>query len=89
MDGAAGSEHDLVVYGAGWCPDVRRSRALLDGAGVPYRYVDVEAEPRAEALVRELQGGPRRIPTLVRADGAHLVEPNDPDLRSWLGLDPA
>jgi len=89
VDGTAQGEEPLVVYGAGWCPDVRRSRALLDGAGVPYRYVDVEADARAEALVRELQHGPRRIPTLVRADGAHLVEPSDPDLRAWLGLDPA
>ena len=89
VDGGARGAHDVVVYGAGWCPDVRRSRALLDGAGVPYRYVDVEADPRAEALVRELQRGPRRIPTLVRADGAHLVEPTDPELRTWLGLAPA
>ena len=75
----------LVVYGAGWCPDVRRSRALLDADGVAYRYVDVEADDAADALVRRLQGGQRRIPTVVRPDGAHLVEPSDEQLRAWLG----
>lgn len=74
----------LVVYGADWCPDVRRSRALLDAVGTPYRYVDVEADPEAEQVVRGLQGGARRIPTLVRPDGSHLVEPGDDELRAWL-----
>lgn len=83
------AQDPLVVYGAGWCPDVRRSRALLDRLAVPYRYVDVEADAQAEALVRRLQQGERRIPTLVRPDGEHLVEPSDPALRAWLGLDGA
>ncbi|WP_425433578.1 glutaredoxin family protein [Kineococcus xinjiangensis] len=74
----------LVVYGTGWCPDVRRSRALLDGAGVPYRYVDVEVDAAAERLVRGLQAGQRRVPTLVWADGGVLVEPGDEELRAQL-----
>ncbi|SEP47583.1 glutaredoxin family protein [Amycolatopsis saalfeldensis] len=73
-----------VVYGASWCPDVKRSRALLDAEGVEYDYVDVEADTAAEALVRELQGGPRRIPTIVFGDGTHLVEPSDDELAARL-----
>ena len=73
-----------VVYGASWCPDVKRSRALLDAEGVAYEYVDVEADAAAEALVRELQGGPRRIPTIVFGDGTHLVEPSDDELSAHL-----
>ncbi|HWD00889.1 MAG TPA: glutaredoxin domain-containing protein [Amycolatopsis sp.] len=73
-----------VVYGASWCPDVKRSRALLDAAGVEYDYVDVEADPAAEKLVRALQNGARRIPTIVFADGSHLVEPTDDELSARL-----
>jgi glutaredoxin len=73
-----------VVYGASWCPDVKRSRALLDAEDVEYDYVDVEADAAAEALVRELQGGPRRIPTIVFGDGTHLVEPSDDELSARL-----
>lgn len=73
-----------VVYGASWCPDVKRSRALLDAAGVEYDYVDVEADPEAEQLVRSLQNGARRIPTIVFADGSHLVEPSDEELSARL-----
>ncbi|SDW37777.1 Glutaredoxin [Amycolatopsis xylanica] len=74
----------LTVYGAGWCPDVKRSRALLDAGEVDYDYIDVEADEAAEKAVRELQGGNRRIPTLVWPDGTHLVEPTDPELTAHL-----
>ncbi|GAB3745208.1 hypothetical protein GCM10027598_81420 [Amycolatopsis oliviviridis] len=75
---------DLTVYGAGWCPDVKRSRALLDAKGVEYAYVDVEADNGAEEIVRALQNGERRIPTIVWPDGTHLVEPSDDELTAHL-----
>lgn len=74
----------VTVYGADWCPDVRRSRALLDDAGVPHAYVDVEADPAAETLVRRVQDGARRIPTIVLPGGDVLVEPSDPELSDAL-----
>lgn len=74
----------LTVYGADWCPDVKRSRALLDREGVEYSYVDVEADPDAERRVRELQDGARRIPTIVFDDGSFLVEPSDDELSARL-----
>jgi mycoredoxin len=74
----------LTVYGASWCPDVKRSRALLDREGVEYSYVDVEADAAAERRVRELQDGARRIPTLVWDDGTVLVEPSDAELSAHL-----
>jgi mycoredoxin len=74
----------LTVYGASWCPDVKRSRALLDREGVEYSYVDVEADADAERRVRELQGGARRIPTIVWEDGSFLVEPSDEELSGRL-----
>lgn len=80
-----GSDEQLVVYGTDWCPDVRRSRAMLDRAGVPYRYVNLEQDADATRLVRKLQHGSRRIPTLVWPDGDHLVEPTDEELRARLG----
>ncbi|HEV7979447.1 glutaredoxin family protein [Amycolatopsis sp.] len=74
----------LTVYGTGWCPDVKRSRALLDSEGVDYSYVDVEEDAQAELAVRALQDGNRRIPTIVWPDGTHLVEPTDEALAAHL-----
>ncbi|MEU2616088.1 glutaredoxin family protein [Micromonospora sp. NPDC007271] len=77
--------HDeLVVYGTGWCPDVRRSRALLDQAGIAYTYVDLDEDETATELVRHLQRGQRRIPTLLWPNGSFLVEPTDDQLRAHL-----
>ncbi|MFD2762566.1 glutaredoxin family protein [Micromonospora eburnea] len=78
------AESELVVYGTGWCPDVHRSRALLDGAGIPYHYVNLEEDSAATTLVRRLQKGERRIPTLLWPDGSFLVEPTDDELRTHL-----
>ncbi|MCT2278794.1 NrdH-redoxin [Micromonospora chalcea] len=73
---------ELVVYGTGWCPDVRRSRALLDAAGIEYAYVDLDEDRAAVKLVRRLQRGGRRVPTVVWPDGSFLVEPTDDQLRT-------
>ncbi len=74
----------LTVYGASWCPDVKRSRALLDSHSIEYDYFDVEEDAAAEQRVRALQDGARRIPTLVWDDGTHLVEPSDDELAAHL-----
>lgn len=78
------AEPELVVYGTGWCPDVRRSRALLDTAGIAYDYVDLDEDEAATEFVRGLQQGRRRVPTLLWPDGSFLVEPTDDRLREHL-----
>jgi mycoredoxin len=73
----------VTYYGADWCTDCRRSKALLDGKGVEYVANNVEdsAEVAAEA---EALAGRKNIPVIVFADGAVLVEPSDADLESAL-----
>ena len=34
----------ITMYGADWCGDCTRAKALLDREGVAYTYVDVEAD---------------------------------------------
>lgn len=82
--GSTAPQGQITVYGADWCPDVRRSRALLDGDSVSYAYVDVDQDETAADLVRDLQHGERRIPTIVLPDGSFLVEPSDDSLREAL-----
>jgi mycoredoxin len=67
------------MYGAAWCSDCRRSKALLDRRGVDYDYVDLElvvdGADRAKAI-----SGRTQIPVVVFPDGTHLTEPTDADL---------
>ena len=72
-----------LMFGADWCGDCRRSKALLDASGVEYDYVDVEAvregADRAFAI-----SGRTNIPVILFPDGTHLVEPRDAELSAKL-----
>jgi glutaredoxin len=73
----------ITMFSAEWCRDCRRSRALLDGLGIDYDYVDLESvldgADRALAI-----SGRTNIPVIVFPDGSHLVEPTDDALRAKL-----
>jgi len=73
----------LTMFGAEWCGDCRRSKALLKKLGVDYDYVDLEAvadgADRAKAI-----SGRTNIPVVVFPDGTHQVEPTDADLQAKL-----
>jgi mycoredoxin len=77
-------DETIVVYGTSWCGDCRRSKRVLDGRGVPYRWIDIEAEPGAEERMLELSGGLRRVPTILFPDGSVLVEPSNGELTAKL-----
>jgi mycoredoxin len=69
----------VTVYGTRWCAHSQMVRRHLDRLGVPYRYVDLEADPRAAAQVRWLTGGYVSHPT-VSVAGEVLVEPSIEEL---------
>ena len=74
---------EVKFYGADWCTDCRRSKALLNAEGVEFELNDVEqsAELAAEA---EAIAGRKNIPVIQFADGLVLVEPSDDELRAAL-----
>ncbi len=77
----------IVVYGTTWCPDCRRSKQFLAEMRVPYRWVDIEQDPEAMALVERLNNGARVVPTIVFPDGTVLTEPSNAELAAQLGVD--
>ena len=78
------SADNVVMYGAEWCGDCRRSKRFLDDNSVEYTYIDVEADTSAAAKVVEINGGAQSIPVIVFKDGTHLTEPSDNDLKAKL-----
>jgi len=73
----------VTMFGAGWCSDCRRSKALLDSLEVDYDYVDVEASADAAARALEISGR-TSIPVIAFPDGGFQVEPSDADLKAKL-----
>lgn len=80
------SPESVVLYGADWCPDCRRSKRFLSEQRVPFTYVDLEKTPEATAEVERRNDGKRIIPTIVFADGSHVAEPSNAELADALGL---
>ena len=79
---------EIVMYGADWCSDCRRSKAFLTSNEVAFTYVDLEEQPDKVARVTALNDGMRSIPTIVFRDGSHLTEPSNDQLATKLGLGP-
>ena len=76
----------IVLYGAHWCPDCRRSKQFLGEHQIPYEWVDIEEDTAGEQYVIEKNDGKRIIPTIVFGDGSFLVEPTNAQLAAKLGL---
>ena len=77
------SESALTMFGAEWCSDCRRTKKQLDDLGVEYTYVDLEADPKAADVAREISGR-TNIPVVVYPDKSHHVEPSNDDVESKL-----
>lgn len=81
------AESELIVYATNWCGDCRRTRRFLDEHHIAYRWIDIDSDREAEALVLKVNRGNRSVPTLVFADGSMLVEPSNPELAQRLGIE--
>jgi len=78
------SGKEITMYSADWCGDCVRSRRLLDELNITYTLIDIEADSKAADKVIEINGGMRSIPVIIFADGTHLTEPSDIELKAKL-----
>lgn len=76
----------IVLYGADWCPDCRKSKAFLDDNKINYHFIDTELNEWAIPIITKLNNGKRRIPTIVINDDVVLVEPENEELRQALEI---
>jgi glutaredoxin len=76
----------LVVYGAEWCPDARRSRAFLQEHGIPFECHDIDVEAAAKEFVKQTSGGEVIIPVIVFPDKSTLTEPSNAELEQKLAM---
>jgi mycoredoxin len=73
----------ITMFGADWCGDCRRAKAVLAAEGVDYEWIDTEAVEDAADRARAISGR-TNIPVIVFPDGSHLVEPSNDELRAKL-----
>ncbi len=75
------AEGAVTLYTTTWCGYCVRLKRQLDDAGIGYREVDVEADPRAAQFVMGVNGGNRTVPTVVLPGGRALTNPSLKELR--------
>lgn len=73
----------VTMFGADWCRDCIRSKALLERLGTDFEYIDLVARPEEAERARAISGR-TNIPVVVLPDGRHFVEPTDQELSAAL-----
>jgi glutaredoxin len=68
----------VTVYGLDACEDTTRALRHLEAAGLPHRYVQLDKDAGAKALVTG--AGYVATPVVVTPSGLLFVEPSDTDL---------
>ncbi|GIG30475.1 NrdH-redoxin [Cellulomonas marina] len=75
----------MTMYSTTWCGYCKRLKTQLDSAGIAYTEVDIEQVPDAAALVEQVNGGNRTVPTVVFPDGSALTNPSLVQVKQRLG----
>lgn len=84
------TEHNkkqIIMYTTSWCADCHRAKYLLDEYGISYVNIDIEQDPEAMAIVKEINNGNRVVPTIIFPDNTILVEPSTRLLAEKAGID--
>ncbi len=80
------TQADILMYGTSWCGDCARARHFFDEYGVAYQEIDVDEDREASKRVEQMNGGQRRVPTIIFGDGSVLVEPSWEQLAEKTGV---
>lgn len=83
---AGGTWPKITMYTTSWCGDCKQSKRFLSRAGIPFEEIDIEDVPEAAEIVKGLNNGRRRVPTILIEGGPTLAEPSDRELGHALGL---
>jgi len=72
----------IRVVGSPLSPQSYAVKEFLSRNGVPYQWLDVQADPS----VRELLGDTSQLPVVLLEDGTVLIQPSNPELADRIGL---
>ncbi|MCG8307666.1 MAG: FAD-dependent oxidoreductase [Cytophagales bacterium] len=75
----------VILYGADWCPDCRKSKSYLADNKINFQFIDIDSNEWAIPLVEKINNGKRKIPTILINDEV-FVEPENSTLRDALKI---
>jgi thioredoxin reductase (NADPH) len=74
----------LRVIGHQWSPDAHRVKDFLARNRVPYRWLDLEADPENARLISSLENVV--LPVVLLSDGTALMNPTNAQIAGQVGL---
>ncbi|UXY23411.1 FAD-dependent oxidoreductase [Streptomyces cynarae] len=76
------------IIGSRYSPDTRRLREFAARNRLPHRWIDLETDEEAEALLRRFAVGPEQTPLVIWRDTTLLRNPSNAELARFIGLPP-
>ncbi|MGK3111351.1 FAD-dependent oxidoreductase [Streptomyces sp. WAC05858] len=76
------------ILGSRYSPDTRRLREFAARNRLPHRWIDLEADQEAEALLRRFSIPPEETPIVIWRDQRVLRNPSNAELARLIGLSP-
>ncbi len=76
----------IRVAGTTWSPATHDVKDFLARNQIPYRFLDIERDPEAAAMVEAAAGDTGAIPVIFRPDAAPMVRPARKALADAVGL---
>ncbi len=76
----------IEVLGTRWAPSTHLAKDFLARNQIRYRFIDVEADSNASALVEQTTGGSGEMPVLMFPDGTSMVNPDFHEVAERVGL---
>jgi thioredoxin reductase (NADPH) len=76
----------LKIVGSRYSPDTRRLREFAARNRLPHRWIDLEEDTAAEALLRELGVAPEETPIVIFGGNQVLRNPTNTELARAIGL---
>src|SRR3954471_13985244 len=76
----------LRIIGSRYSPDTRRLREFAARNRIPHVWTDLEQDPTAEAMLRELQVAPEETPVVIWGGNRVLRNPANAELGRMIGL---
>lgn len=77
----------IRIIGSRYSPAAYALREFAGRNGIPYTWIDLEEDPRADELLRDFGVGPEAMPIVIGRGGEWIANPSVGDLARYMGLD--
>jgi thioredoxin reductase (NADPH) len=77
----------ITIVGSRFSPDAHRLRDFATRNGVPFRWIDLDADEEADALLRQFNIPAAATPIVLGSDGEWVSNPSIADFARCMGLE--